>query len=247
MCTLTLVRAPWTDASEPTSALAWRVVFNRDERRSRRPGQPPVERTYGAARAVHPLDADHGGTWIAASSSGLVFALLNVFVRPETRGGQRSLESRGLIIPRLIESRATSLSSVPVEGIDPRRHLPFHLVIAGDRELVDVVSNGARLRISAPDGGTRVIRVSSSWQPRRVRAWRTRLFDALVPDASIAAQTAFHEQRSSIAGLGVEMTRPDAATVSVTTIEAGTRRFRMTYRSVEPRLVAEHEVSLPRD
>lgn len=237
MCTLTVLRAPWLDAGLPAD-LRWRMVFNRDELRTRKPAHPPVAREYGRVTAVHPIDADGGGTWIAASSGGLVFAMLNgdeddrhPAPAPPGETGRPApgpWESRGLIIPRLLATPARSVADVAVDTLDPRRYRPFRLVIADDREVLEVASDGARLGQRSRTRGAGVVLTSSSADTARVCAWRIRLFADLVPGSSPAAQDAFHRHRTGDAR-GIDMTREDACTVSITTIDARADGFLVTY------------------
>jgi hypothetical protein len=104
MCTVSILRAPWADAGADDGPL-WRVVCNRDEQRTRRPAVAPLAGGCAARQFVYPLDPDGGGTWIAATSAGLVFTLLN---ETEAEGASMPARpvSRGLIIP-LLASPAT--------------------------------------------------------------------------------------------------------------------------------------------
>src|SRR5205085_949351 len=92
MCTLTVVPLP--DGTV-------RLAFNRDERRTRPAGLPPVRRLFGPRQAVLPTDPASGGTWLAVNDAGLALAILNATPErpPATAGGNRS---RGAIIPALL-------------------------------------------------------------------------------------------------------------------------------------------------
>ena len=94
MCTLTLLRAPWVDdwTGEPP---LWRLVFSRDERRNRPQALPPEETVVDGVHVVAPIDPVGGGTWLAVTSAGLVFALMNEYEAPATVADA----SRGLVIP----------------------------------------------------------------------------------------------------------------------------------------------------
>ena len=75
------------------------------------------------------------------------------------------------------------------------------------------------------------MRTSSSVRPAAARLLRSELFARLVPAASPAAQDCFHAHRwPGAPGASVLMSREDAATVSITTVEAFARGFRLTYR-----------------
>ena len=89
-----------------------RVMANRDERHTRPSAHPPSIARAGGALALMPIDPQGGGTWIAGTSAGLVFALLNA------AGESRAVApSRGRLILELVDcidlrqvvSRAQSL------------------------------------------------------------------------------------------------------------------------------------------
>ena len=65
MCTVTLL--PLGDHL--------RVMTNRDELHTRPSAHPPFITRAGAALALMPVDPQGGGTWIAGTSAGLVFAI----------------------------------------------------------------------------------------------------------------------------------------------------------------------------
>lgn len=227
MCTLSVIRGPLSEGAgvEP---LRWRLVFNRDERRARADALPPRRHRYGAVGAIYPVDPEGRGTWIAATSAGLVFALLN-----ETEAPAPALDgliSRGQVIPRLVG--ATSIDAVEerLRELPLARHRPFRLIVAGETEILEVVEAGVRSTARHP-ASAGFMRTSSSVRPAAARLLRSALFARLVPNASPAAQDRFHAHRwPGAPGASVLMSREDAATVSITTVEAFAQGFRLTYR-----------------
>ena len=231
MCTLTLLREPWLRGAAGDRPV-WRVVFNRDEQRSRPLAMPPALHALGTVRALHPVDPQGGGTWIAVTEHGLVLALLN----GDDRGAPDPPEapprkSRGTIIPALAATAARRAADVTVRVLDPQAYRPFHLVIADERGAIEVTSAGRVLAAAAPDRSDRLIRTSSSVDPAAVRAWRTALFAPPGTPASAEEQDAFHARAEPTRpAFGVAMTRVDACSVSITTVEVFPERVRMTYR-----------------
>lgn len=65
MCTLTLIPISTNGATNA------RLMFNRDEMRSRPLALPPRRLRAGTHEAVMPLDPQSGGTWIGANSAAL--------------------------------------------------------------------------------------------------------------------------------------------------------------------------------
>jgi hypothetical protein len=234
MCTLSVLRRPISvvdnDNDEP---LLWRVTFNRDERRTRPPAVPPDQHIYDDRLAVHPIDPLGGGTWIAASSAGLVFALLNGYSDADHR--PRAAKSRGLIIPAFLSADTLDEAATRLQSIDPSAFLSFRLVIMADDGVREAVSDGRRLESQDVREGEAWMRSSSSVRPEVVLPHRGAMFQQDVAlSRSAAAQDNFHVTRHATdPALGVLMERDDARTVSVTTVEVFAGHVRMTYRPLE--------------
>ena len=100
------------------------LAMNRDEKITRGQATPPTVVEIGPGRALYPRDVQ-GGTWIAASSRGIAFALLNWndagVVQPKTR-------SRGCVVPALIGCSSVRNADATLERFDLRGILPFRLV-----------------------------------------------------------------------------------------------------------------------
>jgi hypothetical protein len=113
MCTVTFV--PRHDG--------YLLAMNRDEKITRGRAAPPTVVEIGPMRALYPRDVQ-GGTWIAASSCGIAFALLNWndagVVQPNPR-------SRGCVIPALIACRSLRHVEATLNRFDLRGILPFRL------------------------------------------------------------------------------------------------------------------------
>jgi hypothetical protein len=235
MCTLSVVRAPFVEAP---GDLRWRVMFNRDERITRGEARLPQACSHGRLTGLYPVDPDGGGTWIAATSAGLVFALLNetgacsqgfspaVNSRPE---GLRYL-SRGLVVPQLLASRSLDEAAFRLGQLPTGRFRPFRLLVVGDAGVLEAVDAGdRRWRLHEPE--PTFARTSSSRAPVWTTRRRLALFARLVPTPSPSAQDAYHHhQWPANPGASVLMRRPGAATVSLTTIEAFASGFRVSYR-----------------
>jgi hypothetical protein len=114
MCTVTFI----------PRAEGYLLAMNRDERITRGPASPPTVIKIGSAQVLYPRDVQ-GGTWIAASSRGIAFTLLNWndsgVVEPKTR-------SRGCVIPALIGCRSVRNADATLRRFDLQGILPFMLV-----------------------------------------------------------------------------------------------------------------------
>jgi hypothetical protein len=234
VCTVSLLRAPWigeesqADGSQPP---LFRLVANRDEQRSRPGALPPRRTRHEGIEVVAPVDPLGGGTWIAASSAGLVFVLLNEY--GPVASTDADLRSRGLVIPELVGSESLGAVRERAANLDAESFLPFRLLVVDRHQLVEVISDGQTCTFGSRDSGSlRVLRCSSLVDQQRARACRTALFDYLVTGPSRWAQDAFHRSTwPDEEALGVRMSRDDACTVSVTTIEVFENRIAMIYRT----------------
>ena len=232
VCTVSVLRGPWSDPAKGVALPRWRVVFNRDERRTRTPGLPPIVADYRGVMATHPTDPDGEGTWLAATDAGLVFALLNETGGPSTPP-VRPVTSRGLLIPALLPARSLDEVEDRLRGYHTDSHRPFRLLTVSDEAVLEVVRSYAGLRVMRHRVKSRLIRTSSSVEPADTRWRRTALFDRLVPKSSIAAQDRFHAHRWRLApGASVLMARSDACTVSVTIVDVFAHRIRLAYRAL---------------
>ena len=220
MCTVTLL--PFADHL--------RVMANRDERHTRPAAHPPSITRAGGALALMPMDPQGGGTWIAGTSAGLVFAILN------SAGQSRTIApSRGRLILELIDcldlrqvvSRAQSLCW---------RDWPPHRLIASDgRRALELRLRTAGLGVDTYSLHRPLGFTSSSLGDALVEPVRRALFEELVIGAAdpSAGQDAFHHHRwPQSPHLSVDMRRHDAGTQSITTVEVGPSRVRMRYESV---------------
>lgn len=235
MCTVSIIALkprPLHLAGRIPEGVGFRVVCNRDEVRSRAPSGAPkwraIERAgVPRARAIWPMDMEAGGTWIAAAEHGLVLSLLNLNLEPSPdMRGVRGLKSRGLVIPSLIGSADAEEAMRRVQRLNLRAFAPFRLVAADARS--------GELRIAEARWDRREIRIASdvrapacfvsSGLGDSLAQPRLKLFESTVlgtDEAMEEGQDRFHRhtwpERPEIS---VMMSRADARTVSVTTIEA---------------------------
>jgi len=100
------------------------VAMNRDERIVRPSAVPPAIFAQGLVESVYPLDSE-GGTWIAANSTGIAFALLNW---NEVQALRRKNRTRGCVIPALVSSHCVQAAESALCRLDLDGILPFRLV-----------------------------------------------------------------------------------------------------------------------
>jgi hypothetical protein len=218
-----------------------RLVFSRDEQRARLPGTPPEAVMRGERRVLMPRDGTAGGTWIAANDAGVVFALLNLNWasahgpgEPDTRIGR--LRTRGAVIPELVEACTAAAALDRTHTLDPYGFLPFR-VLACDRQgwWMEAVSTGTTIHRSLRSLDAPLMRTSSGLGDDVVTGARGTLFHTMLGGAvaSAAAQDRFHRHRwAGAQELSVLMNRPDARTVSITTVEVWDAGLRMLYHEL---------------
>jgi len=114
MCTVTFI--PRSDG--------FYFAMNRDERVARASASPPAIFEQGRVASIYPLDCE-GGTWIAANSMGVAFALLNWNDALVLR---KKRLTRGRVIPALLSSTCSRAAESELGRFDLDGILPFRLI-----------------------------------------------------------------------------------------------------------------------
>jgi hypothetical protein len=218
-----------------------RLVFSRDEQRARLPGIPPEAVVRGDRRVLMPRDGTAAGTWIAANDAGVVFALLNLNSGSARGPGEPDeriarLRTRGAIIPELVEACTAAEALERTHALDPRAFRPFR-VLACDRQggWMETVSTGTTMHRSLQPLDRPLMRTSSGLGDDVVTAARLSLFHTMLGGTvrTAAAQDRFHRhQWADAPELSILMNRPDARTVSITTVEVWDGGVRMLYHEL---------------
>lgn len=244
MCTVSIIPLRYAGRRGHEPIHGFRLVTNRDEQRSRPAAVHPRWHVLGRrsddaeVRLLHPTDAAGGGTWIGVTDSGLALCLLNGNPRPyPALPPPDRLVSRGLIVPRLAAmSRDAAAAGDAVSSLPLEHFAPFTLLA------VDLcgISSGSGVTARRPCE-PRVFRVE--WDRRRLTRSeytsmpvcavssglgdglvqpRIALFDQMVTahGARPETQDRFHRHVwRSRPEISVMMSRADARTVSLTTVE----------------------------
>lgn len=217
MCTVSLVRA---------GGLA-RLMCNRDERYDRPAAWSPVVARAGRHLALHPVDPQGGGTWVAATGAGLAFALLNGDGDPVAQA-----PSRGRLVLELLT--CTSLEEAVAEARALSRYdwPPFRLVATDGATLFELRARAGLAVVREQVLERAVMFTSSSLGEAVVAPLRQALFERFLAgtDDPFDAQDAFHRHRwPDRPHLSVHMRRHDAATQSLTTVDLRPRTISMRY------------------
>jgi hypothetical protein len=237
MCTVTII--PTRDG--------FRLATNRDERRTRPAAIPPSTRLFGERHALSPTDPLGGGTWVAATETGMVFTVLNgnPFPMP-SMPPKEHLVSRGLIIPSIASAPSISGAVALTENLPLERLAPFRLVVCDGRTIVEAWWAREQLSLHRRDIAPSCW-VSSGLGDHLVQA-RHPLFKEMVADAGATpdAQDAFHTHRwPDNPRVSVLMEREDARTVSRTVVEL-VKGDSATMRYTDDRGVVVARLSLSR-
>lgn len=234
MCTVSLV----------ATGERLRVMCNRDEQHARPEACHPRTQATRDGFALLPIDPQGSGTWIAATSSGLVLAVLNGD-GPAPPGAV----SRGRLIPALLDGR--TIAEV-VERAEALRGTPWpahRLVVANRARAVELRVRPRGVSVREMSLATPLMLTSSSLEAGVVIPERRALFSSRVVGAAdpLAAQDAFHRLRlDGRAWASVDMRRHDAATHSITTVDVALDRIAMRYEPLRHVAGEPAWISLPR-
>ncbi|HYE63066.1 MAG TPA: NRDE family protein [Phycisphaerales bacterium] len=249
MCTLTFITTE--SAGNPPGL---RVVMNRDELRTRPEALAPRWRELsGGTRAIWPTDPVGGGTWIAASSTGLVLCVLNLNLEPPPRLPE-GLISRGQLIPRLVEAPTTAHLLESLRRTDLSLFAPFRLIVAPrptEHEEGLWECRWDRQHLTTHRHPRFPVCFVSSGLGDKVVGPRLEMFKRLLAVLPTpAVQDRFHLHTwPGHEDVSVMMSRKEARTVSITTVEVGgpveEPSIRMIYRPIADASVQKRSHGTP--
>jgi uncharacterized protein with NRDE domain len=224
MCTVSIV---------PVGADGFRVMCNRDERRTRPIALAPRVERAGGHDAIFPKDPLGGGTWIGVNTAGLAVAVLN---RHDDHSRDRTCgagQSRGAIGVGVLRHGRLDEAVRWAGSLTADDFAPFRLVALHKHRLVVVSCDGYAIDVSRRTLVAPVMFTSSSLGDDRVAPLRRALFEQLVTQRSerwLSGQLRFHShQWPERPEVSVLMDRADATTVSRSTIDVGPRGVHFRY------------------
>ena len=213
------------------------LLFNRDELRTRKPALAPRIEQRNGVEFIAPLDGDHGGSWIAVNRFGLTLCLLNRF--DDSAGGIiREYTSRGLLLHELIDCSALKMVTERVDDTKCSRFRPFTLVaLVTDQPAMVIEWTGSETITKSPAENLMPI-TSSSLQEGNVALERKGQFQEMVLKRSrVDDDLLFEFHRSHLPERGpasVCMHRPDARTVSMSTVTVTQKVIEFVYHPNSP-------------
>lgn len=213
------------------------MVFNRDELDSRAQGEPPTKTHLpNGVTMMAPRDPDAGGTWIAVTTRGEAFALLNNYQAAAAFRPSEPVLSRGAVIGWLA-GRADGESVSDVFG--GRRQIldsvrPFRLLFHGPDGGESWDWSGERLQRNSIERASVAIS-SGTHQKAALRDRGAALAEVVGHGSSAWSDVADVMSRHQPAGpSAVCMHRQGGQTVSQTAVEVTSKRVAMHYKAGAP-------------
>lgn len=122
MCTVTWLRRP--DGYD--------LLFNRDERRTRPPAEPPSVHDMNGIKAIFPVDPQAGGSWLGVNQYGVTLGIMNYYTAEASHPPGVGL-SRGQLLLSLLgaTSAADAMERAQQQALE---HYPPFILLALDVE-----------------------------------------------------------------------------------------------------------------
>ncbi|HQW92421.1 MAG TPA: NRDE family protein [Ferruginibacter sp.] len=152
------------------------ITSNRDEHLQRETASAPEFVQLENTKIIFPKDAKAGGTWFAASDSGMVAVLLNgAFVKHIVKPPYR--KSRGLVLLDIIASEepVSFFSKDNLEGIEP-----FTVILYQPRQLYELRWDGNKTYERSLDISGNYIWSSATLYTDEVIEQRRSLFNSFI-------------------------------------------------------------------
>jgi hypothetical protein len=220
-------------------------MCNRDEQRTRPAAIEPKGVDAGALQALLPIDPQSGGTWIGVNSAGLASALLNRTPSSPAHRGDAP-RSRGAIIPPLLAHARLGDAIDDALSLDVQAFAPFTLVIVQGWFVAAITSNGRALATDCDSLREPRLWTSSSLGDDVVVGPRRALFERVLDGSRgtwSRGQRWFHDhQWPERREISVMMSRPDARTVSRTTVELSPWSVALHYEALRTRAESDEHL-----
>ena len=215
----------------------YHLLSNRDEKLTRGRAFIPAVIVRGGVRFIAPVDADFGGTWLAANEFGVSICLLNGDAGDESlRATPR--RSRGLLVRELAWASSGDECVLWLKQLDLGPFAPFTLLVLEPGRPASLAEwNGNHLTVD-PAGDSHMPLTSSSYDAQGVRRFRLSEFARRVGGAGQvdpALLYRFHSSHgSSPDAYSPCMHREDAETVSFSWVVVTQDEIRFLYSPSAP-------------
>jgi hypothetical protein len=198
------------------------VLFNRDERHTRKPAHSPTFFDRDGTTVCAPRDGDFGGTWVGLNEFGVTVGLLNRY-EDDVAEPMTSFATRGEIVLELLAGRTLDEVRQRFQQLKLTTFRPFTIfALATGHPVFKADWNGRSLTLN-PSADFTAPLISSSFDTGRARACRRAAYDTLAHGGvTLDALLRFHSSHLPEAGpYSTCMHRTDAQTVSFTMIMVG--------------------------
>lgn len=198
------------------------LLFNRDERHTRMPAQPPVFFDQDGTTICAPLDGDFGGTWVGLNEFGISVGLLNRYEDDLTESPSH-FTTRGNIVRELLAGCTMDDVQHRFQKLKLANFRPFTIfAIAPGCHVFKADWNGRSLKLNPFADHTAPL-ISSSYDTARARATRRATYHTLTHrGVTLDTLLRFHSSHFPETGpYSTCMHRADARTVSFTMIMVG--------------------------
>ena len=209
---------------------------NRDEARTRALAEAPRFHEVDGMRALFPVDAEAGGTWVGVNERGLALCLVNAYPAPEA-DAERFL-TRGQIVKRLLAAHDRLDALDRLEQASLERFRPFQLLLLEPNAPAGLATwRGHALEFDELPDAARPL-VSAPGPPAGIAAQRRALLRELAKEhggLSAAVLEAFHESHAPERGpLSPCFHGAHSETVSHTHVAVDEELARMRYADGAP-------------
>ncbi len=216
MCTVTWWMSP--DGS------GYELFFNRDERRSRQPAEPPKLFHRLAVNYLAPTDTDYRGTWLLVNDRGVTLALVNHYPQ-EPQPPKTPARSRGLLARDLADSESIAEIRERLGRARLHHYSPMFIFAFERGEAPVKWTWDSRNLLEEPAAEPLPFFTSSSFRSEDIRRHRRKLFaenwaDKGRLDPRSLSEFHLHRETEQPA-FGILMDRPNARTVSLSHIVVG--------------------------
>jgi hypothetical protein len=196
----------------------YQVLFNRDEKLTRRPALEPRLVVRNGTRFLAPVDGDFGGTWIGTNEFGVSVCLLNGanltgskihFAAPRC--------SRGLLLPDLLPLPSVAAICDRIREADLSVFAPFTLAALEPSHPAAIVEWDGSNRTLVFEDAERFMLTSSSFNSEGIRLSRQREYSHVRDNDGLLD---FHRSHAPArSAYSTCMHRADAETVSFSWIQ----------------------------
>jgi hypothetical protein len=212
------------------------LYFNRDERRTRGVGSPPVLRQQDGVSFAAPIDPDAGGTWIGVNDRGVTVCLLNRYGdTPLDPPGPRP--SRGLLVLELLAAVDAARVIERVLGRPLGELLPFTICAVDSGGVVHLADWTGTESLLSEVTRPGMVRTSSGSDQRQAEHLRSEALHRLAIGTPISPELLDRFHRSHLPERGrfsVCMHRDEAETQSLSIVRVGRAEAVLEYAAGSP-------------